>query len=937
MRRAHLLPLAATLALLATCPARAERVAVRAGDHPDRSRVVFDWPAKVGYRIEEGGPDRVVLRFARAAEFDLPRRLPRNVLAVTREEGAVVLALRPGARLQDGQLQGRVILDVMDPPARPPAEATRPERRGTAERPAQAEGAAPPRPAGQAPLPAPAAAPPTGPAARPDASAVPAPQPRPAAVTPPPSLPPAGAVAVRIATAPGRGRALALALPEGTGLAVLRRGDALLAVLDAPVPLELGALRNDPLFGGAEALHLPEATVLRLPLAAPAVLAARREGASWLLEPAREASPGRSILPDADGRALALRAARPGRVVALDDPETGLPLLVGTVAEPEQSSPLARRLPRAELLPTLLGTALLARGDGVSLRPGAERFVLEGAGAGPLVLAGPSPAAASMTRLFDLPSGDPAAVQERLRAQQASIAVAAPLQRPVLRRDAAETLLALGLPQEAQAMLRLAFQEDPRAGADLRTRGLHAAAALLAGRLPEAAALEEAAFNRTDEGALWRALLRAARGERAGAAPALAAAAPLLLGYPDAMRQRLLPLAAEALAEGGETQAAARLIQAAGPLPGMDYARGRLAEAEGKPPEALLAYEAAAQGRDRLGRARALRRSVELRLAAGALDAAGAAAALEATLFAWRGDAEEVEARLRLAALRRQAGDGRGSLALLKETAAQFPERAEALRPAMQDSLRTALEREPPLAAVALAESHPDLLPAGEAGSSAVLLLADRLVTLDLPDRAAAVLQRALAGVSGAERAALGARLAALRLQEGDAAAAATALAESEAPGLPAPLAGSRAILAARIQAGRGEFAAAVEALRALGPAGMPALAEMMAERQDWAGASGVLAALAAQPGGMDDARRRTVLRAAAYAALAGDAAQLSALRGVWTARMGEGPLAEGFAALTADPVRGVVDLPRLQRELNLFRGIPTRLEALRADASLAR
>jgi hypothetical protein len=52
---------------------------------------------------------------------------------------------------------------------------------------------------------------------------------------------------------------------------------------------------------------------------------------------------------------------------------------------------------------------------------------------------------------------------------------------------------------------------------------------------------------------------------------------------------------------------------------------------------------------------------------------------------------------------------------------------------------------------------------------------------------------------------------------------------------------------------------------------------------------------------------------------------------------MGEGPLAEAFRLLTADPLRGLADLPRLQRELQLFRTLPTRLEALRAGAPLTR
>ena len=586
------------------------------------------------------------------------------------------MLFRPGARPRIFRLGDRVVLDVLDPgravpeaagqneagdsrsaraAANPSAQQGGRERRNAVvEPPPTAQTALPAVTSAPAPAPAPASVV-TRTAPGPTASAVPVTEP-PATPIAAPTLPPRGAVAVRIASAPGRARALSLRLPEGTGVAILRRGDALLAVLDNPVPLDLSALRGDPVLGASDAQLLPEAAVLRLRLAAPAVLVARREGDLWLLEPAREAPPGRSILPETEGDALTLRAARPNRVVALEDPETGLPLLIGTVGETEQSSPQTRRLPRAELLPTLLGIALLARGDGVSLRTGAERFVLEGAGAGAPISPGPAQGAAAMTRLLQLPSLPPAEAADRLRVQQSALAGVPPLQRASLRLDAAETMLALGLPQEAQAMLRLSFQEDPGAAAEARAKVLNAAAALLAGRVAEAAALDDAALPRTDETALWRAVLSAARGERVQAAQGFAATLPLLMAYPGPLRARLMLPAAEALVEGGEHAAARRLIDGAGALPGLDYARGRLAEAEGRTSDALSAYEEAARGRDRRLRARALRRAVEVRLASGALDAAGAAAALEAALFAWRGDAEEAEARTRLATLRQTSG-----------------------------------------------------------------------------------------------------------------------------------------------------------------------------------------------------------------------------------------------------------------------------------------
>jgi hypothetical protein len=222
-----------------------------------------------------------------------------------------------------------------------------------------------------------------------------------------------------------------------------------------------------------------------------------------------------------------------------------------------------------------------------------------------------------------------------------------------------------------------------------------------------------------------------------------------------------------------------------------------------------------------------------------------------------------------------------------------------------------------------------------------VLALAERLVGLDLPDRATGVLRRALEGAPpGPARAGIGLRLATLRLAEGDAAGALGTLAGSAAaPGvepLPAELARARAVLAARAEFRRGNLDAALGLLQPLGAQGLEAAAELLAEARDWQGAARALeahlrAAVPPEPAPLGEAERRALLRQAALLALAGDTAGIASLRAAHAARMAAGPLAAPFAALTADPLRGLADLPRLQRELQFFRSFPSGLEPLRA------
>lgn len=932
-----------------------EKVPVRVGDHPGHGRVVLDWPAPPAFTQEEA-EDALVLRFSGGVAFDLAaaRRPPRNVASLTAEADGLRIGLRPGASARVFRIGSRLVVDIRDPaaaaasaaPAQPQPRALAPAAEAAARpRPSRREPPAPPPPQ---PVAVPAPAPPPAPP----------PAPRPAEAVAPPAAPPVvlprpAALVVRLLAPPGRDRAILLPYPTATGAAMLRRGSLILALFDSAEPLDITALRNDPVFAGLEVESLPGATLLRLPLAPPAILRARREAAGWVLEATRPgeqrdvAGTDRTMMLDAQGGAtprITISAAQPNRVVPLTDPETGMPLLFGTVRAAGQSMPTARRLPELDLPPTLLGAAVLARADQVTMRTGPEQFIIAaGSGRLALDLAAVQPAPSdAMTRSFDLTHLPPAQLLDRLRALNASIAAAPPLTRLPLRRAAGETMLALGLPQEAQSLLGLAPGEDPQAATDPRLATLVGVAALLSGRLPQAMPLRTADLPDTDELTLWRAVLIAALGDARAAAPGLAATLPLLFDYPEGLRARLLPPVALALAEAGATPGLKQLLDRAGPRPELALPRAMLAEAEGNAAAALAGYDQVAQGRDRMARARALRRAVELRLATGQIDKAQAAKALEATIHAWRDESEEAGIRIRVAELRRESGDARGALALLRETEALFADRAAQLRPAIGTAFLGALQQEEPLAAVALFDAYPELLPGDQAGEAALLMLADRLVTLDLAERAATLLGQAAERAQGVARAALGLRQAALRFADGDADATLAALEASLAAPLPEPLMRERRILAARAQGRLGQREEAVAALRGLGSAGTEPLSQMLIDLQDWTGAATAFAghlrdALPPAPAPLDEAQRRLVLRQAALLVLSGDEAALGAWRGDFAPRLQGGPMAEAFTLLTADQQRGLADLPRLQRELQLFRSMPSRLEALRAGGPVTR
>lgn len=786
----------------------------------------------------------------------------------------------------------------------------------------------------------PAAAPTAAPAQTQATQTQPAQAARPLVVVPPRRTTPVGLLA--------EGRAISLDLGAETSAAVFRNGDWVIAVFDRPETLDLSQLQGSAIFRSMETRQTGDTTILQMRLAQPGTLRPRREGNAWVVEAFRDAVEANraltAITPELDQgppTRLVLRAARPGRSVTVLDPETGSLLLVGTLREAGQAVAIGRRQPEFQLLPAMLGVAVLPKGDNIQLRALNDRFILQASGMDSLRLgldAGREPLAeaATLSRIMDLPSASATILMERLRTASANIAAAGPLGRSEARRDAAETLLALGMPQEAQAMATLALQEDPRAGADARLVMVQAAAALVAGREAAARQLENPQMPPTDETTLWRGFLAAVRGDHAVAGPAIAAGLPLLMSYPQPLAQRLIPIAMESLAAAGELTAANRLGEADQDNARLNLARGMIAEADGRIEDALAAYRQAIQGRDRLRRARAIRRSVELRLAVGQLDSAGAIAELEAALFAWRGDADELNARIRLAELQREAGNGRAAFELLQETQRFFPERENDLRPHQRAAFAAALQSAPPLNAASFYDAHPEFLPEDEAGIRSVLILADRLVALDLVDRASAVLRDALARLSDpAARRPVSAKLAAIRLAEGDASGALAVLdAAAEGDGQDI----DRAILRGRALARAGNTRVAEGLLSELGADGAEALAEIRAAAQDWQGAASAMmlhmeAKIPPAPEALTPTMRRDVARAAAFAAMANDTAALAQLRETYGARMQGGPLAEAFTLLTSESLRGVQDLPRLQREISQLRLLPDRLGGLNAAA----
>lgn len=758
---------------------------------------------------------------------------------------------------------------------------------------------------------------------------------------------PAALIPWRVGLPPGvSGSVIIVPFSPTAGAAMFARGASTFIVFDERRPIDLGRLGTDRLFGTASVRLMPSATIMQLRLPANWAVTLNPNQLGWQIAVLGVSPRLQPITPGNGDRRISLPAEAPGRVVAIVDPETGANLLVGTQRRSGQGILNLRRGAEFALLPTGQGVVAEPLSDRVVLRPVMNGFALVGEPDGLMLSPGSSTDtlladAMVLTRRFEFPSMATEQLHEHLIAQLNETAAVPPQARAPRRIAAARTLLALGMGAEAQALLALAAEQDPKEGLSPEVGGLSGIAALLAGRPEESGGLLDPRLSNSDEVSLWRAIRSALRGDAPSqAATLMASTAKLALTYPPGIRQHILPVVAETLIQGGALRPATAFLEQADDDTRLAFARALLKDARGDVQGALAAYDALANGPDRRDAVRAGVRAVELRLATGAITRHEATDQMERLFYAWRGDGSDLALRERVATLRQEAGEWRAALAIRREIETNFPEMAPAAHAKLQEVFAALLkndnaDRMAPLDLITLVDDNADLMPASAEAETLTARLADRLLALDLPKRADATLDKLIrAGMPGPGRATLGERLAALRLREGNPAGAAAALDASATPDLPADLASRRTLLAAQANAKLGNTDAATAALAALGtPEADAARATILETAQDWPAAEQALREYAAKTvprsGQLNDVQRRTLLRLATAAARAGDDATLASLRAEQGSRIGNGPLGDMFRLLTAEPVRASADLKRSAAEANLARSIPGGLKAV--------
>ncbi len=728
-----------------------------------------------------------------------------------------------------------------------------------------------------------------------------------------------------------------------TAAAAFRRGENLWLVFDRPAPKDVveRIAAAAPHLGEVRLLEDEGSTILIIgatPTVAPRL---SREGSRWTVDlRPRSPLPERGLAApviespkdgEGDGGRIRFPVIGTGRMLWVSDPDAGDRLVIVPTRGAGMGLILPYSFPQFRSLPTHQGIALqpLSPGievatirsgvlvrdrDGLLVSKAEERRSAERA-ADPL---------SNSPGLFDLEAWRRGGIEDyqdnRQTLQQAMRGLRGE-RLGIARLDLARFYFAHGLDSETLGSVGVIEAENPRLALDPEVRLLKAASQVMLQDFRGASvSLAHPALVGEREALLWQAALAAQAEDWQAAATGFAETLDLIDAYPRNVRFDLALAAAESFLRAGNLEAAT--IQLGALLrsqpDGRELARvkiiqGALQLASGDPEQARKLWTEARDGPHRPTQALARLALIDLGMELGSLSSSAAIAELERLRFAWRGDLFEFTLLRKLADLYVKEDRHREALYALREAVSNFPDgpaarnAAQRMREVFAEIYRGAGDPEvPPLRALALYQEFMELTPVGPEGDRMIAGLADRLVEVDLLDRAGELLEGQVRyRLEGEEKARIGARLALVRLLDRNPEAALDALQISEVEGIGEKLEKQRRQLRAR---GLSDLGRTDDALKLL--AGDESLdaehlrADIHWRQRQWPSAVASLSKLIPllpprRP--MEEEESQLVVNLAVALMLSDRAVELEDLNRRYGAAMAKGPHADTFKLLVGD------------------------------------
>lgn len=607
------------------------------------------------------------------------------------------------------------------------------------------------------------------------------------------------------------GTVIKLQPQQMTRFAAFERSGKLWLVLDQKINGLLPRVQGDNIAALQNVRRIDGERATAFVFDAPApgtVYSVKRNGDEWQLWLNPEDKP---YLPmqmpvTVDDDSVSLYAGEQPSVVPLKDSQLGDMLWVVTVRAPEARIVQPRRGSLYQLIPTLMGAAIIPSSDVVRITTANDLVLIKSAGSQNILTSdkkdrstgGVDPKAPSLFRL-DVPlqkakNGDFQAKRQEVEKQ---ISYEEDENKKAQRTiDLARLYLAEGFGQEAMGLLRIAVKEQPA----LENTPVYQALEGMAGALTSELNIAEYNFTLPDIQSqplakLWLGYAYADANKWVNARAAYIESGNAEDSLPDKLKTRVLLSKAETALVAGDVVTTQELLKKLdkfkltrpNEIAGRDYIKAKLMVAANNAPKSIPLYEKLADSPDHLYRVKAELDLVKQQLAAKEIKLNSAIERLERLRFSWRGDRLEIMVLKDLGQYYIDDKKYMDGLALWRQAASlsRDAEDTDQITKQMQDVFKKLYvegvsDELQPLQAVAIYERFRELTPTGEEGDVAIQRLADRLVSVDLLDQADVMLQNQLLKNSqGIQAVKVGTKLASIRVKNNDPAGVIKALDES--------------------------------------------------------------------------------------------------------------------------------------------------------------
>ena len=752
--------------------------------------------------------------------------------------------------------------------------------------------------------------------------------------------------------------------------AVFTRDENIWIVFDTMRAIDVSGLTDEPTRTVHEARYLRSdlGAAVRIKPSIARLPSIEREGNTWRLTLAESiTTPSRPLpvrrVPNADQRgAVLVPLDSPGQVHRLEDPAIGDTLFIVTAHPP------ARGILREQ---SFVEFTALASTHGLAFAPLADDLAVTVTPDGALLRRPEGLAVSSVAS--QAPPPKEIVVEDRKRtildpdtwkAEQAlnyaeregelmeAVAASPAGNRINARLMLARFYLAHGFAAEAIGTLEAGVREDNQ----LLTRPLYfllrGLAELSIGRPSEAMKLlKNNKVVDIPEAANMRAVAYTDMGMWTLARDSLRAGSDAFDDMPAELQRRVIFSGARASIEVRDLGDATRYLNELelAKVPDGDKAElallsARVAEGVGRFDRAKTLYESVVEVDEGPASAEALLRLISMRYARGELARTKSIERLETLAIMWRGDRIELDAIRLLGRLYVAESRYRDAFLLLDAALMVDPEADTThefhgeMASVFEDLFLTGkAEALPAIEALALYYDFSRLTPIGRRGDELIRRLADRLVSVDLLEQAAELLDHQVHyRLTGAAKAQVAAKLAIVHLLNRKPAEAVRVLSATRMPQLPVELREQRMFVEARALSETGRHQAAIELMENLrGPDADRLRADIFWAARNWRESGERLEALVGErwkgEEALDASDRHDVLRAALAYTLGGEQLGLSRVKEKFAKKMGATTEGKVLELLISSESASPRTLTEAARALASFDSLGTFIERYRS------